>query len=55
MVVLLVKKFSQNTDGWRHLDLSNLEGENGPLYTDQAFTALGYLWEEGSLPSCIGS
>ena len=45
----------QTEDGWRHLDLSNLEGENGPLYTDQAFTALGYLWEEGSLPSCIGS
>ena len=42
----------QTDRGWRHLDLSNLDGEEGPLYTDQALMELGYFWEEDSLPSC---
>jgi len=33
--------------------LSAPETEEGePLYTDQQFLELGYLWEEGALPSC---
>lgn len=42
----------QTGEGWRHLDLSSLEGEGGPLYTDQALQEQGYLWEEGSIPVC---
>ena len=46
----------QTEEGWRHLDLSALggedDGEDGPLYTDLAFQELGYLWEEGSFPAC---
>lgn len=44
--------------GWRHLDLSAPEEEenggedSGPLYTDQQFLELGYLWEDGLLPPC---
>lgn len=43
----------QTGAGWRHIDLSAPETEEGePLYTDQQFLELGYLWEEGALPSC---
>lgn len=44
----------QTGEGWRHLDLSALEGTEEPLYTDQAVQELGYLWEEGSVPACAG-
>jgi len=47
----------QTEEGWLHLDLSAMDredGENGPLYADEAFQELGYLWEDGSLPVCAG-
>ena len=42
----------QTEEGWRHLDLSRPEDPLA-LYTDQELLALGYLWEEGSLPACL--
>lgn len=45
----------QTETGWRHLDLSTIDGEEDPLCTDQALLELGYLWEEGSLPLCSES
>lgn len=43
----------QTAEGYRHIDLSNLDGEDGPLYTDQQFAELGRTWDESSLPPCI--
>lgn len=44
----------QTEAGWRHLDLSAPEAEDGgPLYTDQQLLELGYLWEEGAFPACV--
>ena len=43
----------QTGAGWRHIDLSVPEAEDGsPFYTDQQLLELGYLWEEGTFPSC---
>ena len=43
----------QTGAGWRHLDLSVPETEDsGPFYTDRQLLELGYLWEEGTFPSC---
>ena len=43
----------RTAEGWRHLDLSRLEGEDRPLYTDQQLRGLGYLWEDSTLPPCV--
>lgn len=46
----------QTESGWRHLDLSAPETEDGELlYTDQQFLELGYLWDGGVFPSCVES
>lgn len=46
----------QTEEGWRHIDLSAIgpNQESGPFYTDLALQELGYLWEENSLPACVG-
>ena len=43
----------RTAEGWRHLDLSRLEGEDRPLYTDQQLRGLGYFWEDSTLPPCV--
>ena len=43
----------QTGDGWRHLDLSMEDGEDGPLYTDLQLQELGYSWMDSTLPACV--
>ena len=42
----------QTSEGWRHIDLSAMNREEGPLYTDHQLLELGYIWEEDALPAC---
>ena len=42
----------QTSEGWRHIDLSAMNREEGPLYTDQQLLELGYIWDETALPAC---
>ncbi|MCI8913184.1 MAG: hypothetical protein HFF38_03490 [Lawsonibacter sp.] len=42
----------QTEAGWRHIDLSAMDGREIPLYTDLEFWELGYSWDETTLPSC---
>lgn len=42
----------RTAEGWRHLDLSALDRDPGPLCTDQQLHELGYSWDDTSLPRC---